>query len=125
MVIVVTTIADVRDSSNVRTCYITHQVQSNEVIAEQVIVVVSESQTMTIRAGGSGTGVQPSSPTVTGSISPNIATYDPNAALSVSNGSQILPAGVSAHSFDNTKVDQDPAIIIEENQAVFVSFVKS
>lgn len=125
MVIVVTTIVDSRDSSNIRTRYMTHQVQSNEKISEQVMVVVSESQTMTIRAGSSGTRVQPFSPTGTGSISPNIGTYDPTAAPSINNGSRILPAGVSAPSFDNTQVDQDPAIIVKENQAVFVSFVGS
>lgn len=103
----------------------THQVQSNELIEEQEMVIVSEAAAMTI-GGNVGTGVQQvSSPTGTGSVSPNIETYDPNAAPSVNNATMILPAGVSAPSFDNTQVNQDPAIIIEENQAVFVEFVES
>ncbi|KAG0652089.1 hypothetical protein D0Z07_1386 [Hyphodiscus hymeniophilus] len=126
VVIVVTTIIDERDQSNVRTRYMTHQVQSNEEIIEQQIVIVSEAVAMTIGGSGStGTAVQPASPTGTGSIAPVIMTYDPSAAPSVSNCTMILPAGVSAPSFDNTQVDQDPAIIIEENQAVFVEFVQS
>ena len=112
----------------------THQVQSNEEIAEQQIVVVSDSQIMTVggsNGNGNGNGnigtrvQQAASPTGTGSISPNIATYDPSAPPSVSNSTMILPAGVSAPSFDGTQADQDPAIIIQENQAVFVEFVQS
>lgn len=125
VVIVVTQIVDIRDSSNVNTRYMTHQVQSNEEITEQQIVIVSEAVAMTVGGGSSGTQVQPASPTGTGFISPNIMTYDPSAPPSVSNNSMILPAGVSAPNFDNTQVDQDPAIIIEENQAVFVEFVQS
>jgi hypothetical protein len=103
----------------------THQVQSNEEIAEQQIIVVSDSQTMTV-GSDVGTAVQQfASPTGTGSVSSDIATYDPNAAPSVSNSTQILPSGASAPSFDGTQVDQDPAIIIEENQAVFVEFAQS
>jgi hypothetical protein len=125
IVIVVTQIVDIRDSSNINTRYMTHQVQSNELIEEQQILVVSEAVAMTI-GGNVGTAVQQfASPTGTGSVSQNIATYDPNAAPSVSNATMILPAGVSAPSFDNTQVNQDPAIIIQENQAVFVQFVGS
>lgn len=120
-----TQIIDSRDSSNKNTRYMTHQVQSNEGIAEQQMVVLSDAQTMTV-GENAGTAVQQfASPTGTGSVSPNIATYDPNAAPSVSNSTQILPSGVSAPKFDNTQVDQDPAIIIQENQAVFVEFVQS
>ena len=103
----------------------THQVQSNEEIAEKQIVVVSDAQTMTV-GGNVGSAVQQfASPTGTGSVSADIATYDPNSAPSVSNGTQILPSGVPAPSFDGTQVDKDPAIIIEKNQAVFVEFVQS
>jgi hypothetical protein len=131
VIIVVTTIIDERDVTNVRTRYMTHQVQSNEEISEQQIIVVSEAAAMTLGSGSSGssgsTGTQvlPASPTGTGSIAPVIMTYDPSAPPSVSNSTMILPAGVSAPSFDNTQVDQDPAIIIEENQAVCVEFVQS
>jgi hypothetical protein len=124
VVIVVTQLVDIRDSSNINTRYMTHQVQSNEEIEEQQIVVVSEAAALTI-GGSNRTPVRAASPTGTGYISPNIMTYDPNAPPSVSNNSMILPAGVSAPRFDNTQVDQDPAIIIEENQAVFVEFVQS
>jgi hypothetical protein len=118
---VVTQIIDERDSSNKNTRYMTHQVHSNEEIAEQQIVVVSDSDAMTVGA----TKVRRSLPTATGSIAPNVETFDPTAPASVSNSSMILPAGVSAPTFDNTQVDQDPAIIIKENQAVFVQFVQS
>ena len=124
MVIVVTQVIDQRDSSNVNTRYMTHQVQSNENIAEQQMVVVSEAAAMTIGSSNS-TGVQQASPTATGTAASNILTYDPSAPPSVSNNTMILPSGVAAPKFDNTQVDQDPAIIIEKDQAVFVEFVGS
>ena len=125
VVIIVTQIIDNRDSSNVNTRYMTHQVQSNEGAAEQQMVVVSDAQVMTISGSSSATQVQAAAPSGTGSVSPNVLTYDPNATPSVSNSSMILPAGASAPTFNNTQVDQDPASIIEPNQAMFVQFVSS
>jgi hypothetical protein len=126
VVIVVTQIIDQRDVSNINTRYMTRQIQSNEQIVEQQIVVVSEIVAMTIGSNSIPTGTGSSSfAQSTGNINPNVVTYDPTAPPSTNNLTMILPAGVSAPSFDNTQVNTDPAIIIEENQAVFVSFVQS
>jgi hypothetical protein len=101
----------------------THQVQSNKQAADQQIIVISDAQTMTV-GGNIGTAVQQTAlPTGTGAVSPNIVIYDPSAAPSVSNVTQILPAGISAPSFNGAQVDQDPAAIILENQSLFVQFV--
>jgi len=100
----------------------THQAQSNESIQEQQFVVVSEIEAMTI----SGTPVQPQafSTGTAPPASPNVVTYAPNAPPALDNGTMILPSGVPAPSFGGTESDQDPAIIIEEDQLVFVSFVQ-
>jgi hypothetical protein len=122
VIIVVTEIIDARDSSNQNTRYLTHQVQSNEEIEEQELIVVGESVAITID-GRVGSRVRRASPTGTGSVAPSIATYNPNAAPNVDNNSLLLPSGVPAPNFGNCQVGQDPAIIIQENQAVFVEFV--
>lgn len=41
----------------------------------------------------------------------------------VSNSTMLLPAGISMPTFGGMQVIQDPAIIIEANQKVFVEFV--
>ena len=62
-------------------------------------------------------------------IAANVATYDPNAPPSVAPlapqgkfACVLLPAGVAAPSFDRTPSQEDPAIILEDNQQAFVSF---
>jgi hypothetical protein len=99
---------------------------------EQAIIVVSESQIMTIGGSNSNskskanpTGVSEARAQSTGSVQ-KFATYDPSAPAQVFNGTnqQILPAGIAAPSWSNAQSSVDPAIILEVNpsQAAFVEF---
>ena len=100
----------------------TRQVRADNNAQQDVFVIVSEIQQMTI--GNEPSSVGTAAPSIgTNVAQPNFGTYNAGSAPSASNQTQILPAGSSAPNFDNTEVDQDPAIIIEENQAVFVDFV--
>lgn len=100
----------------------THQVQADNQAQDTQFVMVQQAQQMTIN-GASPTGTA-SLPQGTGiSASSSIETYDPNAAPSVSNSTQILPVNAVTPSFAGVKQFQDPAIIIEANQKAFVNFV--
>lgn len=102
----------------------THQVQADNKAQDNQFVVVQQAQKMVIN-GPSPTGTASLPQGTDISTSSFIATYDPNARLSVSNVTQILPVNAAAPSFAGVKQFQDPAIIIEENQKALVDFVDS
>ena len=105
----------------------THKVQSNVKSNEQVIVVIQESTPIIIDVNSGSSGASPAQPqsTAAAQVNPNVMTVDPNSmsAISNCNGTMLLPAGVPLPNFGGMQVIQDPAIIIEENQQVFVDFV--
>ncbi|PQE30672.1 Cas1p-like protein [Rutstroemia sp. NJR-2017a WRK4] len=122
IIIVVTQIVDARDSSNKAVRYMTHQVKADNGAKDHRFIMVQQAQQMTINgASATGTAALPAGTGVANAASFSI--YDPNAAPSVSNATQILPAGLAAPSLAGVQQFQDPAIIIEENQSAFVSFV--
>lgn len=136
IIVVVTPVIDNRNSNNKNTRYMTHKVQSNVKSNEQVIVVIQESTPVIIdvnsgnsgnsgKSGASPAGVAQPQSTAAAQVNPNVMTVDPNSmsAISNCNGTMLLPAGVPLPNFGGMQVIQDPAIIIEENQQVFVDFV--
>lgn len=103
----------------------TRQVKVDNNAKDSQFIMVQQAQQMTINeAGATATGTA-ALPVGTGVSNAAFPVYDPNAAPSDNNATQILPAGLSAPSFDGVKQFDDPAIIIEEDQAVFVDFVDS
>jgi len=133
VVIVVTEVIDQRDSNNFNTRYLTRQLQSNSNVEEQVIVVISESQVMTVGGSNSNKNSRPtrvgtaSSSQSTGDVQ-QFATYNADAPAQIvqgsSNSQSILPSGVGAPSWSNAQFSEDPAVILEENasQDAFVTF---
>ncbi|KAM3068763.1 hypothetical protein ACMFMG_010934 [Clarireedia jacksonii] len=122
IIIVVTQIVDARNPSNKAVRYMTHQVKVDNQAKDTQFIIVQQAQQMTIN-GASATGTA-SLPGGTGvSNAAPFSIYNPNAPPSASNATQILPAGVAAPSLAGVQQFQDPAIIIEENQNAFVSFV--
>ena len=111
----------------------THKVQSNVKSNEQVTIVIQESTAIIIDANSGSSGSNGASPagvaqpqsTAAAQVNPNVMTVDPNSmsAISNCNGTMLLPAGVPLPNFGGMQVIEDPAIIIEENQQVFVDFV--
>ncbi|KAF7877639.1 hypothetical protein EAF04_001310 [Stromatinia cepivora] len=122
VIIVVTQIVDARDTSSKNIRYMTHQVQADNQARDTQFVMLHQAQQMTIN-GPSQTGSLPQGTSFPASSS--VETYDPNAAPSVSNGSQILPVNAAAPSFAGVKQFKDPAMIIEENQMAVVNFVSA
>jgi hypothetical protein len=118
----VTAVVDSRDSNNVNTRYLSRQIQSGVQSEEEVMVVIQESQQLTVGSSAVSAGVPPPQASGAAVVNPNVATVDPNAQPSISNATQILPSGVPQPSF-GMQVVEDPAIIIEANQQVFVQFV--
>lgn len=116
------------------------KIRSNVQSSEQVTVVIQESTPIIIGSGngkGKGKGQGQSgnaSPTgasaaqSTGSaqaqVNSTVATVDPNSmsTISNSNDTMLLPAGIPLPNFGGMQVIQDPAIIIEPDQKVSVSF---
>ncbi|KAI9646116.1 hypothetical protein NHQ30_005556 [Ciborinia camelliae] len=125
VIIIITQIIDARDNSSKNIRYMTHQVQADNQAKVTQFVMVQQAQQMTIN-GASPTGTSPL-PQGTGisAASSSIATYDPNAAPSISNLTQILPINAAAPSLAGVRQFQDPALIIEENQKAFVDFVNA
>jgi hypothetical protein len=134
IIIIVTPVIDQRNSNNKKTRYMTHKIQSNVHSRETVTVVIQESTPIIIdvnSSGGSGgsgasrVGVPPPQSTAAAQVNPNVMTVDPNSmsAINNCNGTMLLPAGVPPPNFGGMQVIQDPAIIIEANQQVFVDFV--
>jgi hypothetical protein len=130
IIVIVTPVIDQRNSNNKNTRYMTHKIQSNVQSQEQVTVVIQESTPIIIDvnsggSGGSRVGVPPPQSTAAAQVNPNVMTVDPNSmsAINNCNGTMLLPAGVPLPNFGGMQVIQDPAIIIEANQQVFVDFV--
>src|SRR4051812_46600357 len=130
VIVVVTEVIDQRDSKNVNRRYLTRQLESNRNAQEQAIIVISESQTMTIGGDSRVEGIFPTATGVSGAESTGsvqqFGTYDPSApaAFVADNAQQLLPEGIAAPSWSNAQFSQDPAEITLENpsQGVFVSF---
>lgn len=99
----------------------THQVQIDNKAKDTQFIMVQQAKRMTI-SGASPTGTASLSQGTGISASSVVATYDPNAAPTVSNSTQILPINAAAPNFAGVKQFQDPAMIIEENQDAFVDF---
>jgi len=116
--------------------YFTRQIQSNSNIQEQVVVVIQEQNV--INVGGSNgisnslfpTGVSEAQAQSTGAVgaeqaSANIGTYQPDLSQFQGFNANIdlLPSGLSQFpSFNFGQQDIDPAVIILENQQMFVGF---
>lgn len=113
----VTNVIDARDPANINTRYLLNQLLAdNGVSDKQLLVMVTEAQTVTIAATAtiglssnlgtavSATGV--STPT----SGPIVAGFDPNAPINLFNGSMILPYNTSAPS--SALIFEDPAQII-------------
>jgi hypothetical protein len=138
VVVVVTPVVDQRNSNSKNTRYMSRKIHSNVQSSEQVTVVIQESTPIIIGSGnGNGKGQGQSgnaSPTgastaqSTGAaqaqVNSTVATVDPNSmsTISNSNDTMLLPAGIPLPNFGGMQVIQDPAIIIESDQKVFVSF---
>jgi hypothetical protein len=95
-------------------------------------VVVTEQSTLTVdnqnptAAGAVPTGVAPPEAFATGAVgseSPQVAVWDPAAPLQLNSSPMLLPAGIEAPRWDAARQDQDPAVIIEADQLVFVAFL--
>lgn len=134
---IVTAVNDQRNSNSKNTRYISRKIHSGVQSSEQVTVVIQESTPITIGGssgngnGGNGNGNGPTPAGVASSqstgaaqVNSTVATVDPNSvsAISNSNNPLLLPSGVPLPNFGGLQVIQDPAIIIEPNQQVFVSF---
>ena len=130
---IVTPVVDQRNSNSKNTRYISRKINSNVKSSEQVTVVIQESTPIIIGgSNGNGGGATPAgvaSAQSTGvsqavQVNSTVATVDPNSmsTISNSNDTMLLPAGIPVPNFGGMQVIQDPAIIIEPNQAVFVSF---
>jgi len=129
IIIVVTEIIDVRDSKNSNKRYKTKQLESNKDIQEQVIIVISDSQQLTVdgsKGGKDGPTAVASAFTADSTGSSQVfQQYDPNAAASfLGDGAQaILPSGAAAPQWSNAKNSADPADILILGKEAFVSFV--
>lgn len=131
VIIVVTEIVDQRDNNNNRR-YMTRKLQSNRNAREQVLIVISESNTMTIRSDDQATRVQELRAQSTDSSEQKYSVFDPEANASFASNStddssqELLPEGASAPRWRNAQESLDPAIILESNpsQEVFVEFVQ-
>lgn len=144
VIVVITEVIDNRDSTNPNTRYLSRQIQSNTEVSEQVFVVIQESAQITIGSNanaqsGSGscnpskTGAAQATGTktgtaalrATGTSTPTTGTFTQGQALAAQPGLNIYPSGMAVPQFSNGKSSRDPAIIILENQAVFVEVVGS
>jgi len=126
VVVVVSNVIDSRDSNNVNTRYLTRQLQIDNGASEQVVVVVSEIQQLTIsNALPTNAGFDALQAAATGTGVPAVATYDPSAAFEANNATQILPIGVAAPFQSGFNVQQDPAIILLQNQDAVVEIIES
>jgi len=119
IVVVVTQIIDQRDSNNVNTRYMTHQVKANNANAvEEIQIMVTEAQAITIGAQqvaqATGINAQLQASAASANAVAAMATADPNAPFAASNATMLLPSGASAPTMDN--VSADPANIVEEEQ---------
>jgi len=119
VVVVVTEVIDQRDSNNVNTRYMTHQVRANNLNAvEEIQIMVTEAQAITIGtqqvAQATGTNAQLQASAASANAVAAMATADPNAPFAASNATMLMPFGASAPTMDN--VSNDPANIVEEDQ---------
>jgi hypothetical protein len=144
-IVVVTQVIDQRSAANVNTRYMARRIFSGVTSSEQVTVVIQESQQIVI-SESSSTSISTSNITITtppaGKTSAQssatavittttettitsitIVTVDPNAMSAISNSTLLYPAGIPSPTFGGMQIIQDPAIIIEPNQQVFVEFV--
>ena len=126
--VVVVVVVDARDRGRQNLRYLTRQVESNPKAQTKEWVVVTESSTVTIdgqdaTAGIRPTGVVPPSAFPTGGAQAGLGLYDPDQQLQESEDA-LLPAGIAAPNLESkgARREQDPAIILEENQAAFVLF---
>jgi len=97
------------------------QIQSNNEVEEQVFIVIQESAQLTI--GSTIPSKTKGSAQASGTSTPASGKYDPGQALSAQQGVSIYPSGVAVPHFSNGKSSSDPAVIILENQTVFVGVV--
>jgi hypothetical protein len=121
VIVTVASVVDFRDSSSVNNRYLVSQLLADNGFPDkQVVVMVSEVETMTINAVSPTLGLDgifasgataASAPTAT----PIISGFDPNAPFGQLNQSLILPFGSLAPTMDLVFVD--PAAIIYPNQA--------
>jgi hypothetical protein len=134
IILIVQQVSDNR-GGNQNNRYITRQIQSNFDVKEQIVIIIQDQNTVSV--GGSNT------PSLTGSSSAAQSTGSANASSANASSANIgtyqsglsqfggytpnidlLPAEVnSLPSFNFGAQGVDPAIIIQENQAVFVEFV--
>jgi len=127
----VVVVVDAQDANNKNVRYMTRQLESNPEGQTKQWVVVTEQNTLTVdnqnpaATGGAGPTEIVSAPEAfaTGEVAPPLAVYDPAAPLKLGSGeAELLPANIVAPSWPEAAQEQDPAIIIEVNQVVFVVF---
>lgn len=114
----------------------TRRIQTNVQSSQQVIVVIQESNAIIINGNNNGrgngqgnrgptpAGVASSQSTGISQVNPNVVSIDPNSVSTISNNNNcmLLPAGLSLPNFGGLQVIQDPALILESNQQMSVSF---
>jgi hypothetical protein len=131
IIVIVTEVIDQRNVNDKSTRYMSRQIQSNVQSEEEVTIVIQESQQIIVGGSNNQSSYNNNGPpgnssaqlNATAQVNPNVATVDPNSMSAVSNSTMLLPAGISMPTFGGMQVIQDPAIIIEANQKVFVEFV--
>lgn len=128
VIIVVVVVVDARDRNQQNLRYLTRQIESNPEAQTKEWVVVTESSTLTVgdqnpTAGVGATGIEAPAALPTGAVAPPVGVYDPNAELQLGDDA-LLPAGIAAPEYESKGAsrEQDPAIILEADQAVFVVF---
>jgi len=125
VLIVVVEIVDERDSSNKNTRYATHQVRTDNSNNEELIfAVISQAVQMTANSPTGTSTATLGQSTGSSSSAPSFGIYNATAAPTLSNSTQLLPAGAEA-PFNNLQQFDDPAIIIEADQEAFVQFGQS
>lgn len=137
MIVIITEIIDNRNSRNSNKRYISRQIKNNNnnnknnnnnnndvvfvVIVEEAQIIIGSNLPSKTRGSGKATGVlNAAQSTGTGESAPSIGTYTPGDALAIQDGISILPSGVPSPQFSNGRQSSDPAIIILEEQTVFV-----
>jgi hypothetical protein len=121
IIIVITEILDIRDSSNHNTRYMKHQLKADNKAQTDITIQVTEVEVITISNSDSkhkGTKTKThnglTASAASGAVAAAMQTVDPNAPFTASNQTVIMPSGAAAPSGLN--VDSDPAAIVEELQ---------